>query len=79
MKFSTVFWVALIVVLIADVVAAMEFANIAEMKGHSGSKYFWWCFLLALYGIPMVIALPDRKGQPREDAVQVQDEALPEL
>lgn len=38
---------------------AKQFKAIAEMKGHDGSPYFWWTFLLGIVGILMVIALPD--------------------
>ncbi len=77
MEFTTIFWVVLIVMIIITAVAAMEFARIAEMKGHSGTKYFWWCFLVALYGIPMVIALPDRGNAAAE--AQAQSDELPDL
>lgn len=41
--------------------SAMEFGNIAKMKGHEFDIYFWWCFLMGPVGWAMVIALPDRK------------------
>ncbi len=61
-----------------------EFKTIAEMKGHDGSRYFWWSFLLGPVGYLMVVALPDRKGNAEkpvsliDDATSIVDE-LPEL
>lgn len=37
---------------------AKKFAEIAEMKGHVGSTYFWFTFLFSLPGMLMVVALP---------------------
>ena len=37
-----------------------KFASIAEMKGHNKSTYFWWCFWCGIFGMLVVIALPDR-------------------
>lgn len=50
---------------------AKEFYNIAEMKGHSESKYLWISFFLGFVGWAMVIALPDRR-QPTVQASQPQ-------
>lgn len=47
---------------------AKEFYKIAEMKGHSESKYLWISFFLSVVGWMLVIALPDR----RQQTVQVQ-------
>lgn len=41
-----------------------EFGRIAEEKGFSAQRYRRMCFWLGLIGILMVIALPDRKGNP---------------
>ena len=41
-------------------VAALEFSSIAVEKGHDGTKYFWYTFLLGIMGALMVVALPDR-------------------
>ena len=29
--------------------AAKRFQEIADMKGHNGEDYFWWCFWLGLF------------------------------
>lgn len=42
-----------------DYLLAKEFDLTAQMKGHSERKYFWICFLLAIPGYLLVIALPD--------------------
>ena len=76
-----------IVMLVIGFFVAKEFQNIAEQKGHGdSSKYFWYTFLLAPYGMLMVIALPDR-GKPavtnnvRQEHVakQVISDELPDL
>ena len=36
---------------------AMKFADIAGMKGHDVSPYFWYTFLLGIVGMLMVVAL----------------------
>ena len=58
-----VFLLAVIgVALVIDYFAAKEFEYIAHDKGYYEKKYFWWAFLLPAFGMPMVIALPDRVG-----------------
>ena len=42
--------------------AAKRFQEIADMKGHNGEDYFWWCFWLGLCGWAMVMAQPDRRN-----------------
>ena len=42
---------------------ASKFAEIAEMKGHSGKAYFWYVFLFGIIGMIMVAALPNN-NQP---------------
>ncbi len=53
-----VFIVALLIELAIGYFIGVEFARIAEMKGHTERKYFWWTFLLMPVGMAMVIALP---------------------
>lgn len=53
--------VALVVAYVAYIVAC-KFSEIAEMKGHNGSTYFWYTFWLGIYGMLMVIALPNIKA-----------------
>ena len=48
----------IIIVLIIDYAIAKQFEDIAEMKGHEGSTYFWFTFLTGVAGMLMVIALP---------------------
>ncbi len=54
----------IIVAFIIDIVAALQFRDIAELKGHDGSPYFWFCLFLAVAGWAMVIALPDLHARP---------------
>ncbi len=53
-----VFIITILIELVIAYFIGKEFARIAEMKGHSESKYFWWTFLLMPVGMAMVIALP---------------------
>ena len=48
----------IIIALVIDYVIAKKIEEIAEMKGHEGSTYFWFTFLLGIVGMLMVIALP---------------------
>ena len=49
----------IIIALIIDYVIAKKFEEIAEMKGHEGSTYFWFTFFFGTVGMLMVIALPE--------------------
>jgi hypothetical protein len=51
--------IVLAVIIVLQLIVAVQFKEIAEMKGHEG--YFWWCFLFGPAGWAMVIALPDQK------------------
>lgn len=55
-------WFLVLLILIGVLVLwwyiAKEFARIAEMKGYTDKRYFWWTFWLGLIGILMVVALP---------------------
>lgn len=66
-----------ILIFAIDWFAAVEMLKIAGMKGHNDRKYFWWSFWIPLYGIAMVIALPDRKDGREKDSIAVDE--LPEL
>ena len=57
--------VIIIAVIVAPVVAyyiGKEFEYIANEKGYTSKKYFWWTVLFGAVGISMVIALPARRG-----------------
>ena len=64
--FGAILW------LIVWICVAAEFRNIAAMKGHDESKYFWWTFLLGPVGMMMVIALPQQIHIPAASAPIVQ-------
>ena len=49
-----------IIILVIWYFISKEFLNIAKMKGHQSSRYFWWTFFFSFVGMAMVIALPDR-------------------
>ena len=80
-----------IILLVIGFFVAKEFQYIAEQKGYAdSSKYFWYTFLLAPYGMLMVIALPDRgvkvaaplsvsKKEPVVVTKQVLSDELPDL
>lgn len=56
-----------IIVISIDYFIAKEFQTIANEKGFCSTKYFWFTFLLGVIGIMMVIALPDRKSNDKEN------------
>ena len=56
---------------------AKEFEQIAAMKGHPETKYFWWTFLMGAVGIFMVVALPNSSGAARRE--QNTNDELPEI
>ena len=61
--------------------AAKEFELIAKYKGYADEKYFWWTFLVGFVGIPMVIALPDRRGGTGAASADLpaRDDEIPEI
>lgn len=61
--------------------AAKEFELIAKDKGYADEKYFWWTFLAGFVGIPMVIALPDRRGGTgaASAGLPARDDDIPEI
>lgn len=63
--------------LVIAFLAALEFYNIAEIKGHPKGKYFWYSFLLGIVGWLMVIALPDRRSAQQQSAPH--EDEIPEL
>lgn len=52
------YFLGAVVVLILNYVIAIQFSDIAEMKGHNGTKYFWFTFIFGVVGMLMVVALP---------------------
>ena len=77
MEFVIAGLLVLAIIIAIDWFAAKAMYEIAVMKGHPQKKYFWWCFWMAMFGYPMVIALPDRRGAQAQ-SVPSGDE-LPEL
>ena len=58
--------IILALALVISALVAIEYEKIANMKGHFGSKYFWFCFFLGPVGWFMIHALPDRGKQEDE-------------
>lgn len=52
----------IVIALVIDYIIAEKFSDIAQMKGHEGSTYFWFTFIFGLVGMLMVIALPNTKA-----------------
>ncbi|MCM1149392.1 MAG: hypothetical protein NC319_04810 [Butyricicoccus sp.] len=63
--------VYVIIIIVFDWFAAKAMYEIAVMKGYPQKKYFWWCFGMAIFGYPMVIALPDRRGAQAQNAPSI--------
>ncbi len=55
---------------------AGAFSNVASMKGHHETRYFWMTFLFGIIGMLLVIALPVKTEKVA--AYTAQDE-LPDL
>ena len=77
MEFVIAGLLVLAAIIAIDWFAAKAMYEIAVMKGHPQKKYFWWCFWMAVFGYPMVIALPDRRGAQAQNAPSADE--LPEL
>ncbi len=77
MEFVIVGLLVLAIIIAIDWFAAKAMYEIAVMKGHPEKKYFWWCFWMAMFGYPMVIALPDRRGAQAQSTPSADE--LPEL
>lgn len=76
--------VIIIAVIVVPVVAyfiGKEFEYIANEKGYTSKKYFWWTFLFGAVGISMVIALPDRRGGTcaASSGLPMSDDEIPEI
>ena len=78
---EAVIFIAAIVGIAVAYFAAKEFELIAKEKGYASKKYFWWAFLLGAVGIPMVIALPDRRGGSgaASAGLPARDDEIPEI
>lgn len=77
MEFVITGLLVLAIIIAIDWFAAKAMYEIAVMKGHPQKKYFWWCFWMAVFGYPMVIALPDRRGAQAQSTPSADE--LPEL
>ena len=77
MEFVIAGLLVLAIIIAIDWFAAKAMYEIAVMKGHPQKKYFWWCFWMAMFGYPMVIALPDRRGAQAQSTPS--EDELPEL
>ncbi len=72
-----VIFLGAIIVIVVAACAANEFSSIAEMKGFSGKKYFWWSFLLGPIGMLMVVALPDRNMKYTSEVYTMNNQQCP--
>lgn len=77
---AVIFIIAILVIVLWYFIGK-EFENIANEKGYTSKKYFWWTFLLTPIGISMVIALPDRRGGTGAASVGLpaRDDEIPEI
>lgn len=78
---EAVIFIAAILEIVVAYFAAKEFERIASDKGYASKKYFWWAFLIGFIGIPMVIALPDRRGGAGAASADLpaRDDEIPEI
>lgn len=79
---EAVIFIGAILVLVLAYFIGKEFEYIAKEKGYPDKKYFWWAFLFGAVGIPMVIALPDRRGRDAgisSVSLPASDDEIPEI
>ena len=60
---------AVIISIIIDIFVSLEFLYIAKEKGYSSKRYFWWTLFLPPIGMMMVIALPHKKLEYKNDSM----------
>lgn len=53
---------AFIILTLIDHILAKEFYFVAQQKGYTDRKYYWYCFCFTIIGYLLVIALPYKKG-----------------
>ena len=77
MLFLYIFILAVMILL--SIAIAIEFQNIASMKGHDSRRYFWWTFFFLPIGALMVIALPNINPAGKPGAKAVPDTYVPKV
>lgn len=55
--------IILIIFLIVNLFLSREFRFVASEKGYDSPKYFWYTFLFGIYGMLLVIALPNNANK----------------
>ncbi|MBO5430073.1 MAG: hypothetical protein J6A10_08970 [Peptococcaceae bacterium] len=74
----SIFYLIVFAVIIAIAYfVAKEFYYVAEQKGYTERKYFWYAFLLNWIGYLLIIALPDRGGNNKSGNIDI--DQLPTL
>ena len=68
--------VGALLLILLDYFIAEQFFKIANEKGYTDKRYFWYSFLLTGVGYAMVIALPDHSNYSAKTVVS---DELPEL
>ena len=64
------------IVFVAAYIFATEMHEIATMKGFPQKKYFWFVFLFGIFGMLLVIALPNNSANVTTEKIE---NNLPEL
>lgn len=85
-NFMSMYVLGSIFYLILTIISASYFHEIAVMKGHTESRYFWLPLLLPIMGCLLVVALPDRNPdnakintQDFSSSTTVTNDELPEI
>lgn len=68
-----VLWIVGIVAIIITIAVSVKFDEIATDKGYD-SGYGWWVFFTGIFGMIMVVALPDKR---RRGSVIINNEPEP--
>ena len=74
MEVLLIIWASLVACLafiMGWVYIAQQFERIAKMKGHYEKRYFWLSFFLTIIGWMLVIALPDRGQNQKQQTLDV--------
>lgn len=59
-------FLGLIFIVLIWYLVAKEFYRVAELKGYTEKKYFWYAFVFNLLGYLLIMALPDKYARKNE-------------
>lgn len=63
--------IIIVVYILINRYISRAFYEIAQKKGQSEKRYYWFPFWLGIVGYLLVVALPDLQARPNNDTVEV--------